>query len=110
MAIKTTIPEGYTIEQIAELLDKKNIIEREVFITAAQNYSSDRDLLKHRSDGSLEGYLFPDTYNISRGISAENIIEKMLSNFVTRVEPVILTPSSRFNIHQIISNFFNFFH
>lgn len=102
-AVKTTIPEGYTIEQMAELFNRKDIIDPELFIAEAKNYSTDRDLLINRPDGSLEGYLFPDTYNIIRGATAENIIEKMLSNFVNRVEPVVLTPDSRFNVHQIIT-------
>lgn len=102
-AVRTTIPEGYTIEQIGELLDKTGIIAQAEFVATAQNYLSDRDLLIHRPDGSLEGYLFPDTYNIAKGTSAENIVEKLLTNFKNRVESVVLTSNSQFNVHEIIT-------
>jgi UPF0755 protein len=67
---KITIPEGYTSIQIAELLDKKEIVERESFLK----------LVKY-GEGSWEGYLFPDTYEVPKKYGAENMFKLMLSNF-----------------------------
>ena len=67
---KITIPEGYTYTQIAELLDKKEIAEKETFLK----------LLEDR-EKSLEGYLFPDTYEVPKQYGAENMVKVMLSNF-----------------------------
>jgi UPF0755 protein len=67
---KITIPEGYTCTQIAELLDKKEIAEKETFLK----------LLEDR-EKSLEGYLFPDTYEVPKQYGAENMVKVMLSNF-----------------------------
>ena len=67
---KITIPEGYTCTQIAELLDRKEIAEKETFLK----------LLEDR-EKSLEGYLFPDTYEVPKQYGAENMVKVMLSNF-----------------------------
>jgi len=67
---KITIPEGYNSIQIAELLDKKEIVEKESFLK----------LVKY-GEKSWEGYLFPDTYEVPKKYGAENMFKLMLSNF-----------------------------
>jgi len=67
---KITIPEGYTSIQIAELLDKKEMVEKESFLK----------LIKY-GEKSWEGYLFPDTYEVPKKYGAENMFKLMLSNF-----------------------------
>jgi len=67
---KITIPEGYNSIQIAELLDKKEIVEKESFLK----------LVKY-GEKSWEGYLFPDTYEVPKKYGAENMLKLMLSNF-----------------------------
>ncbi len=76
---RITIPEGYNIYQIAELLEKQGICKADSFIKAAFN----KDLLKElKIDGiSVEGYLFPDTYYFTKGLAPEDIIRKMVSRF-----------------------------
>jgi UPF0755 protein len=67
---KITIPEGYTCTQIAELLDKKEVAEKETFLKLAKE-----------SEKSWEGYLFPDTYEVPKKYGAEKMVKAMLSNF-----------------------------
>ncbi|GAF70382.1 unnamed protein product [marine sediment metagenome] len=67
---KITIPEGYTYTQIAELLDRKEIAEKETFSKLAKD-----------SEKNWEGYLFPDTYEVPKKYGAEKMAEAMLSNF-----------------------------
>ena len=67
---KITIPEGYTFTQIAELLEKKEIAEKEAFLKLVKN-----------GEKTLEGYLFPDTYEVPKKYGAENIVKVILSNF-----------------------------
>ena len=81
-AIKTytlTIPEGLTAEQIADLLAKKNLAHIHEFIPLVM----DKGLAaSYHIDGtSLEGYLFPDTYIISRDIEARQLIDLMIKRF-----------------------------
>jgi len=70
IAYKITIPEGYTCTQIAELLDKKEVAEKEAFL----------ELVKD-SEKTPEGYLFPDTYEVPKKYGAEKMVKAMLSNF-----------------------------
>lgn len=67
---KITIPEGYTCTQIAELLDKKEVAEKEAFLKLVKD-----------SEKTSEGYLFPDTYEVPKKYGAEKIVKAMLSKF-----------------------------
>ena len=81
-AIKThplTIPEGLTAEKIADILAKKNLVNKKEFISLV----TDKALAaSYNIDGpSLEGYLFPDTYVISRDLGARELIDIMVHRF-----------------------------
>jgi len=67
---RITIPEGYTYTQIAELLNEKEIIEKESFTNLVKD-----------SEKSWEGYLFPDTYEVPKSYGSENMVKLLLSNF-----------------------------
>lgn len=77
-----TIPEGYTIKQIGELLEKRRICSQEQWQQALQK-DDDFKFLQGLPSGSnrLEGFLFPDTYSLSEKPTAKEIINKMLNNF-----------------------------
>ena len=80
--ISFTIPEGYTVQQIKELLVNKNICSAadwELAVQKEYNYSFCKEITPQNY--SLEGFLFPDTYSISEDCKIEQIIDFMLSNF-----------------------------
>jgi UPF0755 protein len=81
-----TIPEGFTLEQIADLLAKNELVKKVEFVSLAQ----DQSILKRYdiSGPSLEGYLYPDTYRLERGISASTAIDTMVSRFRELVDPL----------------------
>ena len=86
--IKVTIPEGYTIEQIAESLQQHGVMLKEDFLQAikTRDFSKEYRFLQEMPQDVpykyvLEGYLFPDTYIIRKDASAEEIIVKMLDRF-----------------------------
>lgn len=80
-----TIPEGYEIKQIADSLAEKGLVNKERFLqlTSDKNLFEDKhEFLEELEDGqSLEGFLFPSTYEIYLGASEEEIIDRMLSQF-----------------------------
>ena len=80
---KITIFEGWDIKDIEKYLVEKEICTAEEFEEALiKDYSSEFTFLKEKPlTVGLEGYLFPDTYNISLEEKAEDIIRIMLSNF-----------------------------
>jgi len=74
-----TFPEGFTVRQIAVRLDETLVpMRRGEFLTAA----ADPDIpSRFRPAGvtSLEGLLFPDTYQVSNGESEGQVIERMMA-------------------------------
>lgn len=81
---KFTIPEGYTLKQICEVLVKKGLADEEEFWRVVREEPfSQFEFLKDlpKDDKRLEGYLFPDTYIVPKGISEKEIAELMLQRF-----------------------------
>jgi len=78
-----TVPEGFTTVQIADLLASKGLADRDKFLAAVANEDFPYTFLQSlpQGDKRLEGYLFPDTYQVSRGSSEKTIIDMMLQRF-----------------------------
>ena len=74
-----TIPEGVTLSRIAGYWEERGFGTADDFVMASRN-SEIRKKYGIDSD-SLEGYLFPDTYMIPRGISEHEAIAEMLRQF-----------------------------
>lgn len=80
--ITVTIPEGYTVAQIAKLFADKGIVTKENFLEYASSLDIPYDYIPKGSDyRQLEGYLFPDTYQIPVSWNEEKIIDLLLSEF-----------------------------
>lgn len=83
--VNITFPEGYSVKQIAKKLKENGLIKDEkTFIDEAQNGNFEKEFLKdipNDRPSRLEGYLFPDTYDLKKGISEHDIIKKMLDRF-----------------------------
>lgn len=86
--VTLTFPEGYSADQIIDILAENNVCTREKLLAAiAENdFSSDFKFLENVANKSsrynwLEGYLFPDTYEFYIGESAVSVIKKFLNNF-----------------------------
>ncbi|WHZ14264.1 MAG: Murein endolytic transglycosylase MltG [Nitrospira sp.] len=71
-----TIPEGYTMAQIAEVLAAENITDVKEFTKLVRDRSFITTLGVEAD--SLEGYLFPETYSFARGTKAKDVIKTMV--------------------------------
>lgn len=80
-----TIPEGYTIAQIADKLSDEGLIKKKKFLNLIKNGKFEYDFLKEAQSGEnhLEGYLYPETYTVELNASEEDIINAMLTQFET---------------------------
>ena len=69
--VDVTIPEGYSVQQIIDLLAEKGVGSVEKLTETAQEYVfEDYPYIDNENLGSisrLEGYLYPDTYNFYVG-------------------------------------------
>lgn len=86
--ITITIPEGYTVKQIDELLKKNNLVKGNEFLDCIENCTFDYDFLKEKRISGLEGFLFPSTYFIDpTSFTAESFINRLLSTFNNQLAP-----------------------
>jgi UPF0755 protein len=77
-----TVPEGYTLSQIAHLLEDLNLIEKKEFLQKATSPALINSLgLSQWAGPTLEGYLFPDTYHLFREMDPEEVIKMMVLRF-----------------------------
>jgi peptidoglycan lytic transglycosylase G len=74
-----TFPEGLTIREMAAIYQSQGFGKADEFITAARDGSLVSDLDPAATD--LEGYLFPETYTLPRGVSASKLISMMVERF-----------------------------
>jgi UPF0755 protein len=81
-----TIPEGYNMYQIGEVLEQAKVCSKKVFLEKARDPAL-IDALGMEGD-SLEGYLFPDTYNFPKGFGEEQVIRQMVARFKAVFNPL----------------------
>ncbi|MDX2445658.1 MAG: endolytic transglycosylase MltG [Desulfobacterales bacterium] len=76
---RITIPEGYNLAQIAGIVSEMGFTEEPVFIQSA----TDPEIVNALgvNAGSLEGYLFPDTYYFPKGLPLNEILGIMVNRF-----------------------------
>ncbi len=87
--VRVTIPEGYTIDQIIDLLIEKGVGQREDYIEAINNYPYKWEFVQRLEELGysehrkyrLEGYLYPDTYEFYTTESEVYVVNKMLNAF-----------------------------
>ena len=80
-----TIPEGYNVVQIADILDQKDLANKHDILRLNQDAAFIASLNIQAS--TLEGYLFPDTYRFARYTPPEFIVQSFVSRFHEMVTP-----------------------
>lgn len=81
-----TIPEGYRLTEIASAVESatNGRISADAFKQAASDasvYAGDYGFLKSAGTNSLEGFLFPKTYDVAADATADSLIRAMLTQF-----------------------------
>jgi UPF0755 protein len=84
---RVTIPEGWNRFQVASRLENQRVVSSaEAFLKATEDPAL-LDSLGIPSD-TAEGYLFPDTYDFYRVSEPEDVVEKLVSNYVLKIRNV----------------------
>ncbi len=118
-SITMTIPEGWRREQIADYLVAAGIFTTTT--TAAEDYrhqtatsdltgldASKYPFLQGRPAGvSLEGYLFPDTYQLPpSAATAADVLQRQLDDFAARVVPIyekaVISHETKLDLYQVL--------
>jgi UPF0755 protein len=103
-----TIPEGFTLAQIFELLEREEVAPAADLWEAATNHHFDFHFLDRSTLGDrlrLEGFLFPETYNFFKGSTPVQAISRMLREFNRRFseEFVERAYDMGYTIHEIVT-------
>jgi UPF0755 protein len=77
--VTVTIPEGYTMNQVAAALDERDICRADSFLSACLDTNVLREF--DVSDATAEGYLFPETYEFLTGSPPPDVVRRMLRQF-----------------------------
>ena len=102
---RVTIPEGFTLKQIAERLAHENLAVVEDFLSSARDraWLTELDL----PGNSLEGFLFPDTYIFHRGMPVRAMQKRMVNRFTGSLSAVSVERSSgcppSLNLNQTVT-------
>lgn len=94
--VDVTITEGMTVEEIAVLLQQKEVCNAQDFCAVVNHGKFDYDFIDDIPWGNngrmyrLEGYLFPDTYNFYLDSEPEAVINRMLSNLEKKIDEQLL--------------------
>ncbi len=99
---RVTIPEGYTTAQIARVLGGRALVDQSAFERAARKEGGQfpQAWLSGRAD--LEGYLFPDTYLLPRGLAPGEVLARFLARFEERVAPAALPQDAAVTLHEAV--------
>ena len=88
---RVTIPEGYDTEQIIELLVAKGMGSKEEFAKVITEDEFSYPFLKNAPKGihRLEGYLFPNTYDVAVKATPHAVIDMLLQQFAKEITPEV---------------------
>ena len=100
---KVVVPEGSTVFEIGQILESAGLVSEEAFLQAA----FDPDLIKALGieGNTFEGYLFPETYHFPKGVSAEQIINRLVGYFRSVFTPAWAgrAHAMGFTTHQVVT-------
>ena len=107
--MQITVPEGYSVAQIKQMLLDEHVCTSDALDEALNEYPFKHEFLKEElpaEEGWLEGYLFPDTYEIYKGnATVVDTINKMLNNFDNKYDDEIKAGAEALgrSMHDIVT-------
>jgi UPF0755 protein len=96
-------PEGASVGELARVLEGERLARAEDIVRAAADERLRRTLDVNAD--SLEGYLFPDTYRFVRGMSAEEMLTRMVQRMRAKLTPEIQAQARArgLDLHQLLT-------
>lgn len=113
--VRITFPEGMTVPEYAELLEKNGVCSFDDFINVCRQPREDYELVRDINDPQnrpflLEGYLFPDTYEFFYDMDPQEVVKKFLDNLqskftaerIARASELGMTPDEVLSLASVI--------
>jgi UPF0755 protein len=102
---KVTFIEGMTAQQMADRVAKAGIgITADQYMNEVKSGTFTEPFLASRPAGaSLEGFLFPDTYEVPQGTNAHQLVQMQLDDFAHRTAGVLGAPPNGLNLYQVVT-------
>ena len=98
-----TIPEGYTIVELAQVFAQRGVADPEWLISLAH----DRDFIRSLAidASSLEGYLFPNTYKVARHTKPREALQEMVKGLRSVFTPELQQRAREIHmsLHQVLT-------
>lgn len=101
ITIPVTIPEGRNIYEIGRILEEKSIVSYDDFIASAKDQTLAKELGLETE--TLEGYLYPDTYQFTRNTAARTVVQTMVRLFNQKVSAIDFSHPILKNRHQVVT-------
>ena len=100
---KVIVREDLSLRDIAAILDKDKLINKEIFFELARD-NEFLESLNIKAE-SIEGYIFPDTYYFDRSMNTHRIMKKMVDTFWKKVTPGMIKRAGDLglSLHQFIT-------
>ena len=100
---RLTLPEGKTLEDYAGILQRAMQSDSAAFVRLAEDSTFVRQL--NVPAKNLEGYLYPNTYSFSWGVSAPEIIRSIVQEFHHQVNDSLRRRATEINmtLHQVVT-------
>ena len=97
--VRFTVPEGFGVKEIAERLYNLDLVDKDEFLKAAEDFMP-YDYMRKRKNVffAAEGFLFPDTYNVESDIEIEEILNLMAANFDDRLTPTMRVSAEKMGL------------
>jgi UPF0755 protein len=100
---KVTVPPGANLYDVAALVAEETLAGTEAFLSAAAS----PDVLERLEipGGSVEGYLYPETYLFRKPVTPEEILEQMVGKFRERFprEMARKAKAAGFSLHEVVT-------
>jgi UPF0755 protein len=99
-----TIPEGFTLSQIAQLMEDQKIVDGNDFLQKASSppliTSLGVPFAEVGPQATIEGYLFPETYHLYREMEPEEVIKAMVHQFKKVFGPELTNRASHLGMSE----------
>jgi UPF0755 protein len=96
------IPEGLRAEEIGQILEREGIVTMPEFMGALDRTLYAQPFLSQVESSRLDGFLYPAGYEFRRDVTAQEVVDTMLTAFQTNVADVIQLEGQGLTLEQVV--------